>query len=60
MKKSVAQTLAEEIAKEEHVLRAYGFQRSVTIDYPRERGGRITLTLAQAKRHLDARKGNPR
>ena len=68
MKKTVAQTLAAEIAKQEHVLSAYAIGRYVTITHPRERGGRITLSTPQAKNYLDrvtsyaesraARKGN--
>jgi hypothetical protein len=50
---TAAQKLADRLASHEHVLRATAIGRNVTVTFPRERGGRATLTLPAAKRLAD-------
>jgi hypothetical protein len=55
-KTTVAEELAAVLATHENVLMARGLDRRVTVEFPRELGGRYSMTRPEARR-LIARLG---
>ena len=51
-KPTAAQAVAAQLATRQHVLKATAIGQRVTVEFPRERGGRSSMTLPAAKRLL--------